>query len=262
MRYINCKGYAQEILDAVKAVPNKKRLVIMTAGDDPASASYVKGKIKDCEYCGVPVTQYRVGDAQHLRWSIEFANAAKDVGGIIVQLPLPEGFDEDEATGNVLITKDVDGFKTGSPFKPCTPEGIVLLLKRELGDLTGQTALIIGRGKLVGRPLMQMLLDENCTVIVAHSGTRDLDGLLGRCDIIVSAAGKPGLVDLKKCRAKVVIDAGVNRNSEGKLCGDCYNFDPDDGSDMRVTPVPGGVGLLTRAMLMKHMGEVSGYAAD
>lgn len=131
------------------------------------------------------------------------------------------------------------------------------LLHKELGDLTGMKALVIGRGTLVGKPLMQMLLAEDCTVTVAHSKTADLDELLPEYDIIVSAVGKAGLVNLKKCHAaKIVIDAGVNRDAAGKLCGDCYNFDPGDGSNMKVTPVPGGVGLMTRAMLMKHVGGI------
>lgn len=257
MKYINCKGYAQEILDQVRSVQDKKALMILTAGDDPASASYVKGKIRDCGYCDIPVIHNRVETQEQLLWQIEIANGVDSVGGIIVQLPLPEGFNEEEAVNAVLFTKDVDGFVPGSPFKPCTPEGIVWLLKRELGDLTGLNALVIGRGKLVGKPLMQMLLDENCTVTVAHSKTRNLDYLLWDYDIIIAAAGVPGLVDLKKCsKAKIVIDAGVNRNAEGKLCGDCFNFDPE-GNGPLVTPVPGGIGLMTRAMLMKHVGETS-----
>lgn len=175
-------------------------------------------------------------------------------GGIIIQLPLPNGWDEEYFTNLVPPILDVDGFVKGSHFKPCTPEGIIYLLKKELGDLTGKTALVIGRGKLVGEPVVKMLIDANCTVTVAHSKTKDLHGLLGlHHDIVIAAVGKPKFINLKWCSANVVIDVGVNRNENGKLCGDCYNFDPDDDSDMKVTPVPGGIGLLTRAMLMKHI---------
>lgn len=254
MQYINCKKYAQEILDTVKALPDKKALMILTAGDDPASASYVKGKIKDCEYCEIPVIHSRVTCQQQLLCAIEEANSLDTVGGIIVQLPLPKGFDEEEAVNAVQISKDVDGFKDDSPFEPCTPEGIMYLLRKEIGDLTSMNALIIGRGKLVGKPLIQMLLAADCTVTVAHSKTRNLDYMLWDYDIIVSAAGQVGLVDLRLCgNAKIVIDAGVNRDERGKLCGDCFNF-VDTGEGMKVTPVPGGVGLMTRAMLMKHVG--------
>lgn len=255
MKYIDCKKYSQEILDSVKAQGNGKSLVIMTAGNDPASASYVRGKLKDCDYCEIPAIHVRVDSQEKLLWEIEIANSIESVGGIIVQLPLPEGFDEEEAVNSVLITKDVDGFRDNSPFEPCTPEGIMYLLEKEIGDLTGLNALVIGRGKLVGIPMIARLLAADCTVTVAHSKTRYLDDMLGDYDIIVSAAGVPGLVDLKKCNAKIVIDAGVNRDATGKLCGDCYGFvESEDGP--LVTPVPGGVGLMTRAMLMKHVGGV------
>ena len=261
MQYIDCKKYANEILEEVKAIPNKKTLLILTVGEDPASLSYVKGKIKDCEYCGVPYehavipSRFTAGD--ELAYKIHCGNMCPDIGGIIVQLPLPNGMDEKFYTDQVLITKDVDGFQENSPFSPCTPEGIMYILKKELGDLTGKTALVIGRGKLVGEPIAKMLLDENCTVTVAHSKTKNLDYILPNYDIIISAAGKPKLVNLEMCNAKIVIDVGVNRDENGKLCGDCYNFREDYCHGTKVTPVPGGIGLMTRAMLMKHMGEVS-----
>lgn len=253
MELVNCKSYAQEILDSVKAIPEKKTLVIISMGDDPASKSYIKGKIKDCEYCGIPYRHEIAVDRTDLYQYISANNCDNSVGGIIIQLPLPDGINPDVYTDAVLSTKDVDGFKDNSPFEPCTPEGIMYLLKKEIGDLTGLKALVIGRGKLVGIPMIANLIAVNCTVTIAHSKTRNLEKLLPHYDIIISAVGKAGLVDLKKCRAKIVIDAGVNRDEHGKLCGDCYNFDPADGSDMKVTPVPGGVGLMTRAMLMKHM---------
>lgn len=254
MQYINCQKYAQEILDEVKAIPDKKKLIIFTAGDNPASASYVKGKIKDCEYCGVPYEHIKVQTQDELATLIKRKCMTPTTGGIIIQLPLPDGWDEEYFTNLVPPILDVDGFVKGSHFKPCTPEGIIYLLKKELGDLTGKTALVIGRGKLVGEPVVKMLIDANCTVTVAHSKTKDLHGLLGlHHDIVIAAVGKPKFINLKWCSANVVIDVGVNRNENGKLCGDCYNFDPDDDSDMKVTPVPGGIGLLTRAMLMKHV---------
>ena len=235
MQYINCQKYAQEILDEVKAIPNKKKLIIFTAGDNPASASYVKGKIKDCEYCGVPYEHIKVQTQDELATLIKRKCMTPTTGGIIIQLPLPDGWDEEYFTNLVPPILDVDGFVKGSHFKPCTPEGIIYLLKKELGDLTGKTALVVGRGKLVGEPVAKILIDANCTVTIAHSKTKDLHGLLG-------------------LHHDIVIDVGVNRNENGKLCGDCYNFDPDDGdSDMKVTPVPKGIGLLTRAMLMKHI---------
>lgn len=260
MEYINCEKYAQEILDEVKAVPNKKKLTILTVGDNPASLSYVKGKIKDCEYCGIPYEHIKLPNTESSKAELSFhiteANLDDTVGGIIVQLPLPKGFDESFYAESIIFHKDVDGFLPNSPYKPCTPEGIMYLLHKELGELTGKRALVIGRGNLVGKPIAQMLLDEDCTVTIAHSKTENLAKELMDAEIVISAVGKPNTVDLSWCwNAEIVVDVGVNRDANGKLVGDCYNFDDDneDGIYPRVTPVPKGIGLMTRAMLMKHM---------
>lgn len=258
---IDCQKYANEILDLVKdRVKDSKtnrKLIIFTAGYDPASEAYVRGKLKDCSKCGVEAVNIRVNDQRDLLRQIEIMNNLDRAGGIIVQLPLPKGFDEFEAVNRVRIDKDVDGFKQGSPFLPCTPEGIMFVLKKELGYLAGKSVLLIGKGKLVGRPLIDLLLDQGCTLTIAHSKTKNLESELKRHhDIVITAVGKPKLVNLYATNADVVIDAGISRGEDGKLCGDCYNFDPDDGHDMKVTTVPNGIGLLTRAMLMKHMGEV------
>lgn len=262
MQYIDCQKYAQEILDEVKAIPNKKTLVIITVGDDMASQSYVKGKIKDCEYCGIPVIHTKFDPAESKEWDvveyIRECNKSTSIGGIILQLPLPKGWNEEFLTNCISHRKDVDGFRANSKFKPCTPEGIMYVLEKELGDLTGMDALVIGRGKLVGKPVAQMLLDADCTVTVAHSKTEDVQRLLVDADIVISAVGKVNTVFLPDCWSKTtVIDVGVNRDEEGKLCGDCYGFTNNFNYEIKVTPVPKGIGLMTRAMLMKHMGEVS-----
>lgn len=256
MKYINCKAIAQELLDEVKASPTNKKLVIFTAGDNPASASYVKGKIKDCEYCGVPYEHITVQTPDELDTMIRRKKFASSTGGIIIQLPLPEGWNEEYFTNLVPAALDVDGFVHGSHFKPCTPEGIVYLLKLEIGDLTGKSVLVIGRGKLVGKPLVKMLIDADCTVTVAHSKTRSLDELLAEYhDIVVTAVGSPFLVDLLNTNARIVVDAGLGKDGNGKLRGDCFFFSEESAPNMKVTPVPGGIGLLTRAMLMQHMKE-------
>ena len=255
MEYIDCKAYAQDILDEVKAIPDKKELWILSMGDNPASESYMRGKMRDCDYCDIPCSYIKVNTPNSLIDHILRANTTPNVGGVIVQLPLPNGMNEDYYTNLISRVKDVDGFSDNSDFHPCTPEGIMYVLNKELGDLTGKRALVIGRGKLVGTPIAAMLLAANCTVTVAHSKTANLNELLATNDIIISAVGKPNTVDLRLCaQAKIVIDVGVNRDENGKLCGDCFNFDPM-GIDIKVTPVPGGIGLLTRAMLMKHMSE-------
>lgn len=247
---IDCKKYADEILDSITGYGH---LAVISVGEDPASMSYIKGKRKDCERVGFGFTHYPLADGVDKMEIIDIINVLNNtpsVTGIIVQLPLPEGYDAEEITMCVTPEKDVDGFHPNSPFKPCTPEGIVYLMKRELGDLTGKCATIIGRGKLVGKPLMKMLLHENMTVIVCHSQTKHSD--LVRCtniaDATIVAIGKAHSIDLVNKDGAIVIDCGVNRDENGKLCGDVIYSTSD-----RITPVPGGVGLLTRAMLMKHV---------
>lgn len=258
MIYIDCEKYATGILNEVKAVPNKKRLAIISVGHNAASESYIKGKIKDCEYCGIPYEHIEIDDNDRagdvLTYVINDCNANEEIGGIILQLPLPAGMDSKLYTNMIRFDKDVDGFKHNSPFKPCTPEGIMYLLEHELGDLTGKYVVVVGRGELVGKPIAQMLMDANCTVTVAHSKTKHLARYLLKADIVICAAGKPNLIDLSLCwNAQMVVDCGVNRDANGKLVGDCYNFRADSYPRLKVTPVPKGIGLMTRAMLMKHM---------
>jgi len=261
MKYIDCKEIAKEILDEVKEATTLKKLLIIAVGNNPASESYIKGKIRDCEYCRIPYKIVRPETEFELTEAIFAGNFDSTVGGIIIQLPLPEGWDEEYYTNLVTDKKDVDGFKRNSIFSPCTPEGIIHILKKQVGGkLDGLNVMVVGRGKLVGQPLIPMLLKENCTITVVHSKTKkaDFHKHLYHTDVIISATGVPNLIDLESCVfSSLVIDAGINRNEEGKLCGDCYNFIEDRFQDLKVTPVPGGVGLLTRAMLMKHMMEVN-----
>ena len=264
MKYIDCEKYAKEILDEVKQVKHNKYFAIVSVGDNPASQSYIKGKMKDCEYCGIPYMHFHIKEdtdvekmKEQLCVTLSRVSLMDDVTSIILQLPLPKEFDEQYYLSLIPSEKDVDGLTRDTKFLPCTPEGIVHVLKKELGDLCGKTALIIGRGKLVGRPLFDLLLNENCTVTMAHSKTKNLFSmlLLGGYDIVVVATGSPQLVNLQLLNrnTKIVIDAGVNR-VDGKLCGDCYKFDEEVG-DVLVTPVPKGIGLMTRAMLIKHVAE-------
>ena len=262
MQYVDCKKYAQEILDEVKSIPNKGKLVIITVGDDPASKVYVKGKIKDCEYCGIPVEHVKIEDDHNAKDGLLEAicrnNDDDEVVGIIVQLPLPKSFDDNINYCELIEpSKDVDGLSSQSFFEPCTPKGIVHLMKKELGDLEGLDVLIIGRSNLVGKPLARMLTDEDCTVTLAHSKTEGLYRYMNGADVIVSAVGKPKKFDLFWCwNAEMVIDVGINRDENGKLCGDFYTKGVEY-DYMKVTPVPNGVGLLTRAMLMKNVAEAS-----
>jgi methylenetetrahydrofolate dehydrogenase (NADP+)/methenyltetrahydrofolate cyclohydrolase len=265
MKYIDCAKYAQEILDEVRAVPVKGKLVIITVGDDPASQVYVKGKMKDCEYCGIPVEHVKIEDSSTagtaLAVVIGMNNADPEVAGIIVQLPLPGWLDAMNYCGMIAPRKDVDGLGSDRYHKPCTPKGIVHLLKKELGDLSGKDVLIIGRSNLVGKPLAKMLTDEDCTVTLAHSKSDPnvMRFNMQLCDVVVSAVGQAKAFDIRNCRmADVVVDVGINRDESGRLCGDFYGFTEDGWDYINVTPVPRGVGLLTRAMLMKNVAEASG----
>ena len=268
MKYIDCEKYAQEILDEAKAVPMKGKLVIITVGEDTASKVYVKGKMKDCKYCGIPVEHLKLSDdcdAIKLALTIHEQNKRNDVAGIILQLPLPEHLMGIYFCGMIDPEKDVDGLGSDRYFKPCTPKGVVYLLKKELGNLTGKNVLIIGRSNLVGKPLAKMLLDEDCTVTVAHSKTNFdyLREYMERADIVISAVGKAKAFNLKNClRATVVVDVGINRDENNRLCGDFCGFDENVWNDFKVTPVPKGVGLLTRAMLMKNVAEASERAQN
>lgn len=264
MKYIDCQKHANEILDEVKQIKHDQYFAIVSVGDDPASQSYIKGKIKDCEYCGIPYVHKKINlDILYpellLEDTLKSLAADENVSSIILQLPLPTGWDVEHFLKLIPAHKDVDGLTDGSKFSPCTPEGIVYVLKKELGSLEGKTALIIGRGKLVGRPLFDLLLNENCTVTMAHSKTQNLLSmlLLGGYDIVIAAVGSPKLVNLQLLnrKTKIVIDTGVNK-VDGKLCGDCYKFD-DESGDVLVTPVPKGIGLMTRAMLMRHIAEIN-----
>ena len=248
---INCKKYADEILDSITGYGH---LAVVSIGNDPASQSYIRGKRKDCERVGFKFTHcaFESGDPEEeVASCIARLNYDPDVTGIILQLPVPKGYNAEQLSRVIERNKDVDGLRDGSWFKPCTPEGIVYLLKKELGELTGKHAVIIGRGKLVGKPLAKMLLDEDMTVTVCHSKTplEEVYRIANGADAIVVAAGVPEHFHF--CflyPATVVIDCGIHRKKNGKLCGDVAYVDNGN-----FTPVPGGVGLLTRAMLIKHV---------
>lgn len=248
---IDCKKYADEILDGITG---HGHLAVISVGDDPASQSYIKGKKKDCERVAFKFSHYPFPEDANLEsivYTINKLNNDNDVTGIIVQLPLPKHLDADAICKCIVPEKDVDGFLPNSPFKPCTPEGIVHVMKQELGSLRGRKAVIIGRGKLVGKPLMQMLLDEDMTVTVCHSKTvrYDLYLLSDYADVVIVAIGKPKALGFAYMREDaLLIDCGVNRDEDGKLCGDVAYAN----TELR-TPVPGGIGLLTRAMLIKHV---------
>lgn len=238
-------------------------LAVVLVGDDPASAVYVRNKHKATIATGMASFEYRLpaDTAQdELMALVASLNADPAVDGILVQLPLPPQIDADAVLLTIDPDKDVDGFHpvnagrlaTGLPgFVPCTPFGCVMLLKDQLGDLAGLEAVVVGRSNIVGKPLAQLLIAESCTVTVAHSKTRDLAGVIRRADIVVAAVGRPEMIKGEWIKpGAVVIDVGINRTESG-LVGD-VDFGGAASVASAITPVPGGVGPMTIACLLRN----------
>lgn len=254
-----------DVSEAVKKYGRPPHLVVILVGEDPASQSYVKGKGKDAEEVGFKSTTIRKPETiseQELLDIIEELNRDEEVDGILVQLPLPKHINEDKVIETIHHSKDVDGFHPANVAAlwqkrpctyPCTPKGIIKLLDKAGVEIAGKKAVVIGRSNIVGLPVSKMLLDRNATVTIAHSRTKDLPAVTSEADILVVAIGRPRFVtaDMVKPGA-AVIDVGVNRDPEsGKLCGD-VDFDACSGKASVITPVPGGVGPMTRACLMEN----------
>ena len=258
---IDVKAMADGILDKVAHLPNKKKLAIITVGNDKASQAYVRGKKRDCERVGIEYYHSQLDastDSHVVKNLIDVFNHDDTVGGIILQLPTPyEAWEERTLLDAIYRNKDVDGFLQDSCFKPCTPEGILYVLySKYTRGLDGLNVLLIGRGALVGTPLIPLLLAENVTLTVAHSYTpkRRLDELLrANYDVVITATNRAMHINLAECNARMVIDAGIGYWN-GILAGNCYGGDYFFG---KYTPVPGGVGLMTRAILMAHIARAS-----
>ena len=233
----------------------KPVLAIVQVGDNPASNSYIKGKLKDCAEIGVEGRHIKLDESisqDEFNAVVRDLSANNEVSGIIVQLPVPKHIFVD----NTLIDahKDVDGFRPDSAFIPCTPMGIYLYLLDRGVKFEGKNVVIIGRSEIVGRPMAKLMLDEHATVTVCHSRTKDISAYTKMADIIIVAVGKRNLLtrDMIGDNRPIVIDVGINRNEEGKLCGDCDYANLIDVCEY-VSPVPGGVGLLTRMALMSNV---------
>lgn len=242
-------------------------LAVIQVGDDPASSVYVGNKKKACAYIGIKSLSYELPEEttqEELLSLIEELNKRPDVNGILVQLPVPEHIDEDAVIRAIAPEKDVDGFHPQSVgalcigqkgFVSCTPAGIIQLLKRSGIEIAGKECVIVGRSNIVGKPMALLLLRENGTVTVTHSRTKDLKEVTKRADILVVAVGKPKMITREYVKeGAVVIDVGIHRNENNKLCGD---VDYDDVAPVcsAITPVPGGVGPMTIAMLMNNCVE-------
>lgn len=260
---IKIKEQLKSEVDELKQKGVEPCLAVILAGEDAGSQIYVRNKINSCEQVGMKSLSYKFDknvSEKELLDTIEKLNNDDSVHGILVQLPLPNGLDEEKICRTISDDKDVDGFSANSVgqlflgregFISCTPFGVLELLKSENVDLNGKDAVIIGRSNIVGKPMAALLLKENCTVQICHSRTKDLKEKASRADILVAAIGKANFVtaDMVKDDA-VVIDVGINR-VDGKVVGD-VKFDEVSEKASLITPVPGGVGPMTIAMLMKN----------
>lgn len=257
-----------ELAERVKAMLRAPKLAVILVGDNPASAIYVRNKEKAAAEVGVESLVYRLDSAtqEELTALIEQLNADETVDGILVQMPLPAPLNEQEILQTINPAKDVDGFHPlnlgklliGEPAPvACTPKGCMRLIRLAKQDLTGLHAVVIGRSVIVGKPMAQLLLNANCTVTTAHSKTRDLPALCRSADIVVAAIGKPKTVKADWIKdGAIVIDVGINRLEDGKLCGD-VDFDACFDKCAAITPVPKGVGPMTIAMLLENTVEAA-----
>ena len=261
-------GEQTERVKALKAQGIHPGLAVVLVGEDPASQIYVRNKGIACEAIGIHSQTIRLpedADQAQLEDTIQRLNEDKKISGILVQLPLPKGLDEDAALAKILPEKDVDGFhliNAGKLFTgqetvvPCTPKGILYMLKEAGIPLEGKEAVIVGRSNIVGKPAAMLLLGENCTVTLCHSRTRNLAEHTRRADILVAAIGKPRFItaDMVKPGA-AVMDVGINR-VDGKVVGD-VDYEPVSKVVGYITPVPGGIGKMTISMLMENTLEAA-----
>ena len=257
----------QELKQKISTLQSSPSLAVIIVGNNPASEIYVKSKEKACIDVGITPKTYALDEntsQADLLNLINKLNNSKEINGILVQLPLPKHLDTTTILQSITPSKDVDGFhplnsgyltqNTNQGYIPCTPKGIIRLIKETNLDLTGLNAVVIGRSQIVGLPIAQLLIQQNCTVTITHSKTKNLPEICKNADVLVSAIGKPEFVtkDYIKPNA-IIIDVGINRTENG-LKGDvCYQ----DGLELaqHITPVPGGVGPMTIAMLLENTYE-------
>lgn len=268
---IDGKKISAEIKDELKDLAAKYKtegkevtLAVIQVGNDPASTVYVGNKKKACEYIGINSLAYEIPEdttQEELLKLVNDLNERDDVNGILVQLPLPGHIDEDEIIKAISPKKDVDGFHPQSVgalsigqkgYVSCTPAGVIQLLKRSGIEIEGKECVIVGRSNIVGKPMALLMLRENATVTVCHSRTKNLKEVTSRADILIVAIGKPEFITKEYVKeGAVVIDVGIHRKENGKLCGDVL-FDDVEPVASAITPVPGGVGPMTIAMLMNN----------
>ena len=274
MNIIDGKAISKQIKDevkekvaALKAQGVTVTLAVVQVGNDPASSVYVNNKKKACAYTGMESESFELPEEttqEELLSLIEELNGRKEINGILVQLPLPKHIDENAVIRAISPKKDVDGFhpmsvgalSIGQPgFVSCTPAGVIQLIKRSGIEIEGKECVVLGRSNIVGKPMSMLLLRENGTVTVCHSRTKNLKEVCRRADILVVAIGKPEMIDASYIKeGATVIDVGIHRDENNKLCGD-VDFESAKEVAGAITPVPGGVGPMTIAMLMSNCVE-------
>lgn len=262
----------KSIAEKVSADGKSIGLAVILVGDDPASHVYVGSKIKACAEVGIQSFEHKMSEnstEKDIRHVIKNLNDNPDVHGILLQLPLPDHLSavQESLVQSIAPEKDVDGLTTVNAGKlflghddglvPCTPQGSLRLIKSVEENLSGKNAVVIGRSNLFGKPMAQLLLQENCTVTIAHSRTKDLAAVCKQADILVAAVGRPKMVQADWVKdGAIVIDVGINRMDNGKLCGD-VDFDAVKEKASAITPVPGGVGPMTIACLLANTVKAS-----
>ncbi len=269
MKLIDGKALAAklraELKEKIEKMQRKPGLAVVIVGQNPASQIYVRNKIKACAELGVTSFSYELPETatqRELESLLDELAHKKEVDGILLQLPLPKGFDEEAATARIPFEKDVDGFSSTNlglllqgkqKVAACTPSGVMKLFESEEISLFGKHAVVIGRSETVGKPMAMLLLNANATVTVCHSKTQNLQKICREADIIIAAVGRAGFVtaDMVK-EGAVVVDIGINRDENGKLCGD-IDFERVKEKAGYITPVPGGVGPMTITMLMYNV---------
>lgn len=271
---IDGKKISQEIKDELKEKVQELQgqgiegaLAVIQVGNDPASSVYVRNKKRACEYIGIRSESYELPEdttEKELLTLIEKLNKDPKINGILCQLPVPAHMDENKIIRTIAPEKDVDGFHTQNVgalvvgqqgFVSCTPAGVIQLLKRSGIEIAGKNCVVVGRSNIVGKPMALLMLRENATVTICHSRTADLKAMCKQADILIVAVGKPKMITAEYVKeGATVIDVGIHRQEDGKLCGD-VDFEQVEPVAGAITPVPGGVGPMTIAMLMNNCVE-------
>ena len=270
---VSCKDYVEmrksQLKDEVSKFDKKPHLAVLQIGNNPASNTYIKNKKLACEEVGIEFTHINLPDTVHRSDVVNTLLMIAEVAdGILLQLPIPDHLDVDDLLRFIPPSKDVDGFTRVSEFNPCTPKGIIDYLKYNNIKLRGKHVVILGRSKIVGLPLTNMMIHEGATVTCCNSKTKYLKRITRQADIIVSAIGKPKHLTSKYFKDdQIVIDVGINRDENGKLCGDVDYNEVMDTYAIHVTPVPGGVGKLTVCSLLENVveaykGKINGNDRD